>query len=58
MKLRLTRSVPLQMQITQPSRSGSVFPTASNADRILGSWGREREREEGEDVERRSGDEI
>lgn len=38
MKLRLTRSVPLQMQMMQPSRSASVFPVASNEDRILGSW--------------------
>lgn len=37
MKLRLTRSVPLQMQMMQPSRSASVFPMASNEDRILGS---------------------
>lgn len=37
MKLRLTRSVPLQMQMMQPSKSVSVFPVASNDDRILGS---------------------
>lgn len=37
MKLRLTRSVPLQMQMMQPSRSASVFPMASKDDKILGS---------------------
>lgn len=37
MKLMLTRSVPLQMQMMQPSRSASVFPMASKEDRILGS---------------------
>lgn len=40
MKLRLTRSVPLQMQMMQPSKSASVFPMASNDDKILGSWGK------------------
>lgn len=39
MKLMLTRSVPLQMQMIQPSKSASVFPMASNEDKILGSWG-------------------
>lgn len=38
MKFKLTRSVPLQMQMTQPSKSASVFPTASNDDKIFGSW--------------------
>lgn len=37
MKLRLTRSVPLQMQMMQPSKSASVLPMASNDDKILGS---------------------
>lgn len=41
MKLRLTRSVPLQMQMMQPSKSASVFPMASNDDKILGSWERQ-----------------
>ncbi|TNN71484.1 hypothetical protein EYF80_018318 [Liparis tanakae] len=36
-KLRLTRSVPLQMQMMQPSKSASVFPRDSNDDKILGS---------------------
>lgn len=37
MKLRLTRSVPLHMQMMQPSKSASVLPMASNDDKILGS---------------------
>lgn len=45
MKLRLTRSVPLQMQMMQPSKSASVFPMASNDDRILGSWEKEKARQ-------------
>lgn len=38
MKLRLTKSAPLQMQMMQPSKSDSVLPVASNDDRIFGSW--------------------
>lgn len=41
MKLMLTRSVPLQMQMMQPSKSASVFPMVSNEDKILGSWGKQ-----------------
>lgn len=41
MKLMLTRSVPLQMQMMQPSKSASVFPMASNEDKILGSCGKQ-----------------
>lgn len=39
MKLRLTRSGPLQMQMMRPSRSASLFPAASRDARIFGSFG-------------------
>lgn len=37
-KVRLTRSGPLQMQIVRPSKSFSLFPIVSNNDNILGSY--------------------
>lgn len=45
------------MQIMQPSKSASVFPMASNDDKILGSWERqEADRQKG--VKTESGREI
>lgn len=38
MKLRLTRSGPLQTQMMRPSRSASLFPAASRDARIFGSF--------------------